>query len=145
MSDDESVDGPKIVADILNSMNPDNREKIVRKIKEADPGIALKIEDNLYRFDDIAELTDKSIQVLAQNLEHKDLVLALKAASKEVKEALYSNISKRKVEMLEQDLNSLPPTKLKEVESAQKRVLETVEKLREEGKVISRLKDDITA
>ncbi len=145
MSDDESVDGPKIVADILNSMDADNREKIVKKIKEADPDIALKIEDNLYKFDDITGLTPKSIQVLAQSLEHKDLVLALKAASKEVKDALYANVSSRKAEMIEQDLNSLPPTKLKEVERAQKRVMETVEKLREEGKVVSHLKDDITA
>ena len=142
-SKDEYVDGPAAAARILDHMNPANKEKIMKEINRLDPGLAHKIELNLSNFDDIIELTPQSIQLLIQKVEHSDLVLSMKMISQEAREALISNMSQRKRQTVEEDISALPPCRLSDVEEAQRRILNILEQLREQGLVRSRAKSDL--
>ena len=133
---DEVIDGVKAAARILSRMEPENQERIVAHIQVSSPELATQITESMFTFDDIASLSDRGIQVLAQRVEHDDLVLSLKKASDETKTRIFENVSARKKGLIETDYESLPPSHLSDVHNAQKRVLETLDELRKEGKIL---------
>jgi flagellar motor switch protein FliG len=140
---DEAVDGPAIAAKILNRMKTGNKERLVQRIQAAQPEVFKKIVENLYNFEDIATLTPQSLQVLIKEIEHRDLVVSLKTASEAVKKAFFENMSPRKLQVVQEDYASLPPTRLSEVEEAQRRIMKTLEDLRTSGKIKGQAKHDV--
>lgn len=143
MSEDEEVDGARIAADILNRMHPAHKEKLVRNIQTEAPEVAEKIEDNLYNFDEIADLNPQSIQTLIGAIDKNDLLHSLKLASDAVKEALFNNLSERRRQIVKDEYADLPQIKLADAQAAQRRVLEVLEKLRSEGKIRSHNPNDV--
>jgi flagellar motor switch protein FliG len=137
MTEDEEIDGAAAAAAILNAMAPDKKAKLVQNIQKEAPELADKIEDNLYNFDEIAGLTPQSIQTLIAAVSKDDLLLSLKLAGDEVKEAIFTNLSERRRAILKEELVDLPPTKVVDAQAAQRNILDTVEKLRAEGKIKS--------
>jgi flagellar motor switch protein FliG len=89
-SKDETVDGPKIAAQILNRMRTPNKERILQQIATSDPHLAQKISDNVFSFEDIADLMPQGAQLLIKEIEHKDLIVSLKSASDKVKNILFA-------------------------------------------------------
>ncbi len=132
-NEDEKVDGPRIAAQILKSMAVSKKERLVQAIEQKAPRLAEKIAENLFRFDDIADLTPQGVQVLIKEIEHDDLVLSFKLASTGVKNIFLKNMSERKRALTESDIDALPPVKKSEVEEAQKRILAKLDILRTQG------------
>ncbi|MCI5064490.1 hypothetical protein MRY87_02065 [bacterium] len=143
MTEDEKVDGTKVAAEILKRMDGPAQTRIVANIEAAAPELAEKIQENLFRFDDIAELPDRGVQVLVQSVNHHDLVLSLKTAAPTTKQRILENVSERKKNLIAADEASQGPIKLSEVESAQKRILNTLDELRSSGKVRTGSSHDI--
>lgn len=139
----EFVDGPAAAAKILNHMSADNRERILNRITKVDERLAEQIEDNLSSFDDILDLTPRSVQKLILSIDHDDLVLALKLASEDAKNFLYENMSDRKRSQVKDDLNSLAPMHIAQIQDAQQRILNTLDRLRTQGLLHSKAKNDI--
>lgn len=144
-SKDETIDGAKIAARILNSLGASHKEKLVKSIQEAAPQVMTKIEENLVSFDDVADVTDKGMQVLLKAIEHRDLVLSLQAAKPEVKEAIFKNMTERKKKIIEEDLTSLAPLSPIEVEQAQKRIVVKLDELRTKGVIQTGSKSNVWA
>jgi flagellar motor switch protein FliG len=140
---DEKVDGPGIAAQILNRMNTRNKDRIVERIKTAEPALAAKIQEKLYTFEEIATLTPQGVQLLIKEIDHRDLVLSLKAASTAVKGTLLQNMSERKQQVVQDDLAALPPTRLSEVEEAQRRIMNRLDNLRMAGMIKTQSKQDV--
>ncbi len=140
---DEFVDGPKLAAEILNRMDPSNKEKIVKAIQTVAPEIATRIEENLYNFDAIAELTPQGVQTLLKVIDPQDLLLSLKTASVLVKDTLYANMSERKQQIVKSDFEAMPQVRLSEVQEAQRRILKKLEELRTAGEIRTRSKHDV--
>ena len=143
MSKDEPVDGAKIAAQIISRMKPAQRERIMQAINAQAPEVAEKIQDKTINFDFIAELTEKGAQVLIQEVDHKDLVVALKTASAKVKDMLFKSMSERKRGMVEGDYADLPPMKLSDIDEAQRRILNKLEELQAAGRIRSQSMDDV--
>ena len=140
---DEKIDGPAVVAEILNRMGGEKKNRLVQAIAARAPELAAQIEENLFRFDDILSLHTKGFQILLQEVSQRDLALSLKTASEEVKEAILNNLSQRRVQMVLEDFEALPTVKLKDVEAAQRRILETLDQLRTAGKITTRSAGDV--
>lgn len=140
---DEVVDGPAVAAKILNSMRPQNRERIVKAIQGANPDLALRIEERLYNFEEIAELQPAGVQILIKEIEHRDLVLSLKTASANVKRVLFENMSERRQQIVNEDFSALPAVKLRDVEEAQRRIMQKLSALRTAGLLKTQSKNDI--
>ncbi len=127
------VGGPRAVADIFNRLSQKNAKATISYIEQADEALANAIKDMMFTFEDISKLDSKAIQEILKAVDKKDLVLALKTASEEMKEKVMTNMSKKAAEALLEELQFLGAVKLKEVEGSQRRVVETVQKLVEQG------------
>lgn len=135
MGEEEEVGGPKATADILNFVDRGNEERIVTEIEEIFPELAEEIRNLMFTFEDVAKIDDRSIQTILKEVPRDQLVLALKTASEDLKDLLFRNISQRAAEMLKDDLDTLGPTPLKDVEKAQQGIVDVVRRLEAEGKI----------
>lgn len=132
---EEEIGGPKAAADILNFVERNNEERILAEIEELFPELADEIRNLMFTFEDIQKIDDRSIQTVLKEVPRESLVLALKTASDELKDLLFRNISQRAAQMLQEDLETLGPVKLKDVEKAQQSVVDIVRRLEAEGKI----------
>ena len=124
------------IVDILNLADRATEKTILDDLSDEDPELAEKIKNQLFVFEDITLLTDKDIQVLLRRVESDDLALALKTASDEVSEKIFSNQSNRAEQMLKEDIEYLGPVRISDVEEAQQEVVNIIRRLEEEGEIV---------
>ena len=72
---------------------------------------------------------------MLRDVEQKDLGIALKTASEEVKDKILGNMSERVRDYIEEEMEFLGPMRLSEVEDIQLRVVHKVRQLEEQGQV----------
>ncbi|MCB2201357.1 flagellar motor switch protein FliG [bacterium] len=128
--------GAKAIAEILNLIETSAEKNILQSLEAEDPDLAAEVKNMMFVFDDIVLLDDRSIQRLLKEVETKDLSLALKATSDEVKKKIFSNVSERVATLIKEEMEFMGPTRLSDVESAQSRIVESVRRLEEEGQII---------
>jgi flagellar motor switch protein FliG len=127
--------GVALTAQIIGTMDKDVEAGIMAELEESNPELAQEINDLRFVFEDINKIDDPGIQLILKEIDQAGLPLALKTASDELKEKMFFNMSERASDMLKDDLENLPPTKLADVEKAQKKIIESCKKLEGEGKI----------
>ena len=127
--------GVKSAAEILNMMGSSMETTVLDYIREADGDLAQKIMDNMFTFDDMIKLDDKSIQMVLKEVQSESLVISLKGATPELRERIFKNMSSRAAETLREDLETRGPVKVTDVEAEQKELLKIVRRLVEEGEI----------
>ena len=130
-----TVGGVKTAANILNFMETSIEAEIMDNIKEIDGDLGQSIQDLMFVFDNLLDVSDRDIQTILREISSESLVLALKGAEEELKEKIFRNMSKRAAEMLRDDLEAKGPVKLSEVEGAQKEILSIARRLAEAGDI----------
>jgi len=131
-----AMGGVRTVAEILNFMGTANETTVVDSIREYDPDLAQKILDEMFVFENLNDIDDRSIQLLLREIQSDSLILALKGASEPLREKIFKNMSQRAAEMLREDLESRGPVRLSEVEGEQKEILKIVRRLADEGQIV---------
>jgi flagellar motor switch protein FliG len=131
-----SLGGVKTAAEIINLMGSTVEGPMLDYIRQIDPDLAQKIMDNMFTFDDLMKIDDRGIQTLLKEVQTESLVIALKGASPELREKIFSNMSSRAAETLREDLESRGPVRLSEVEAEQKELLKIVRRLADEGQIV---------
>jgi flagellar motor switch protein FliG len=126
--------GVRTAAEILNLIGS-TQESVLDSVRDHDEDLAQKIMDEMFIFEDILEIEDRSIQLILREVQSESLIVALKGASEELRDKILKNMSQRAAEMLREDLESKGPVKLSEVEAEQKEILKIVRRLVEEGQV----------
>lgn len=127
--------GIEAAASILNFMDSNASNFVLKKISESDNDLATKIQDKMFVFEDLASLSSPDMQAVLRDVQTNTLLLAMRGASEELKEKIYRNMSKRAAEILRDDLEASPPAKLSEVEAAQKEILNGVKQLLDSGQI----------
>lgn len=127
--------GPKIVADIVNFLEPRIEQVVMTEIRDADPDLGARIQDLVFLFENLIDVEDRSIQELLRQVPGDKLLLAIRAADDELKEKIFKNMSQRAAEMLKDDLEAALPVKLSEVEAAQREILDVARRLADEGTI----------
>ena len=135
--------GPVAVADVLNLAAPGIEKELLEEMASRDPALADKIKELMFVFEDINRLDDKSTQRLIMEVETKDLAMALKAASDELKDQVFRSMSQRAVGGLKQEMEFLGPARLRDVEEAQRNIVNEVRRLEEAGEIILGGSDDL--
>ena len=130
-----SVGGVRSAADILNHVDGATEQRVLEMVNESDEVLSQKIQDQMFVFDNLIELDDRSIQTVLRDVETNRLAIALKGAEQEVRDKILKNMSRRASEMLTEDMEAMGPVRVSEVEAAQKEVLTTVRRLSEEGQI----------
>ncbi len=127
--------GAPALAQILNSADRGTERNILDYLTETNPELAEEVRSLLFVFEDILKLDDRSIQLVLKEVDAKDIALALRGASDEVKERLMANMSQRGAEMLAEEMEFMPPQRRKVVEDAQSKVVGVVRRLEESGAI----------
>lgn len=128
--------GSKTMAEILNTIDTAAEKNILQSLEAENAELAAEIKNMMFVFDDLILLDDRSIQRLLKEVESRDLAVALKAASEEVRTKIYSNVSERVAVMIKEEMEFMGPMRLSDVEAAQQQVVETVRRLEEEGQIV---------
>jgi flagellar motor switch protein FliG len=122
-------------ADILNIMDKTVSRAMLTNIEERNPDLSMAIRKKMFTFEDLLLLPPPAIQRIMREIEMRDLSLALKKVSEPLKKLLLSNVSRRAAESVQEELAFLGHVKLRDVEAAQFRIIESVRKLETEGEI----------
>ncbi|MGE5397838.1 MAG: flagellar motor switch protein FliG [Chitinophagales bacterium] len=128
--------GVKSVVDIINRVDRGTEKTIIEALEVQDPELAEEIKKLMFVFEDLVSIDDRSIQRILREVDSHDLALALKGASEEVSQKIYTNMSKRASDMLREDIEFMGPVRLRDVEEAQQRIVNVVRKLEETGEIV---------
>ncbi len=129
------IGGLKSIAAILNRTNVGLSKEILIGIEQKDPDVAAEIKRLMFLFEDIVNIQDRDIQKILREVDRKDLALALKIADEKLKQKIFSNMSERASDLLKEELQYMGMVKLKEVESAQAKIIDIVKDLEENGEI----------
>lgn len=128
--------GAEAVAEILNSTTRSAEKNILDNLKERDTDLFDEITSLMFLFEDIIQLPDNAIQNIVKNIDSSTMALALKAVSEDLKEKVFRNMSDRAADMLKDELQYLGPVRVRDVENAQKEILDIVRQLEEDGEIV---------
>ena len=129
------IGGPKAVAEILNRTGRSTEKAVLERLDAQDPELAEDVRNQMFVFDDIANLTDREIQLILREVDSKDLATALKGANDEMKDRIFTNVSERVGTMMKEEMDFSGPVRMSDVEEVQLRVVQTVRQLEEAGQV----------
>jgi flagellar motor switch protein FliG len=129
----EQHGGVKAVAELFNRMDRTLSQSALEMVEERSQDLAVQIRNLMFVFDDLANVEDQGIREITNRADKKSLTVALKGASEEIRNRFYSNMSKRAVEMLREEMEMMGAVRLREVEKAQQEVVAIARKLEEEG------------
>lgn len=128
--------GVKAIASILNLVDRSTEKSILGNLEMESPELTSNIKNLMFVFEDIIILDDSSIQMVIKETDTKEMALALKAASEELREKIYQNVSDRVAEMIKEEMEYAGPTRLNVVEESQQRIVEVVRRLEEEQQIV---------
>ena len=132
---------PALVS-ILNNVDRASEKLILTELDALDPEVAEKIRNQLFVFDDVVALDDRTLQRVLRNVVPKDLAVALKGVDDSVRDKFLRNVSERASEDLLEEIEMLGPTRLSTVESAQMQLVKTVREMEEAGEIVLMRGDD---
>lgn len=128
--------GVRTAAEIINLMKSQQEEVVISAVKEYDDELAQKIIDEMFLFENLIEMDNRSIQRLLQEVENNALVIALKGCEQPLRDHFLNNMSRRTAEIMRDDLASRGPVRLSQVEAEQKAILFIVRRLAESGEIV---------
>ena len=128
--------GSKTVAEMLNRVDPATQKELLGQLDENSPALAEQIRALMFTFEDLVSVDDRGLQRLIQEVEQKDLVLALKAAGEEIAAKIFKSMSERTSTIIKQEMEYLGAVRLKDVEEAQRKVVAIARKLEEAGEIV---------
>jgi flagellar motor switch protein FliG len=135
----KSYSGFKAVADLLNRLNAEESKKILETIEEGQPELALSIRNLMFTFDDLVTVPPATIREIVSGVDKRQLALALRGTTDDLRAQIFKSMSSRAVEMLKEDMEVLGPVRSREVAQAQQEILNLARRLEAEGKVILKL------
>jgi flagellar motor switch protein FliG len=127
--------GIRTAAEILNFMSSNQEESVLETVKEYDAELAQKIIDQMFVFENLLDLEDRAIQLLLKEVESEALIVSLKGAQPALRQKFLANMSQRAAELLAEDLDSRGPVRVSEVEQQQRKILQIVRNLAENGQI----------
>lgn len=128
--------GVRTAAEIVNLMNSAQEEEAIAHVREHDEGLAQRIIDEMFVFENLLSLEDRSIQRLLKDIESDSLITALKGAPQELRDKFLANMSQRAAETLREDIELRGPVRVSQVEAEQKAILQVARRLAEAGEIV---------
>ncbi|KES16805.1 MULTISPECIES: flagellar motor switch protein FliG [Gilliamella] len=137
-----NMGGIRTAAEIINLMKSQQEELVINALRDYDNELAQKIIDEMFLFENLVDVDDRSIQRLLKEVDNETLIIAMKGATETLREKLLANMSQRAASILREDLENRPPVRLSQVETEQKKILVIARRLAETGEMILTSGDD---
>lgn len=136
--------GPQSLVDILQRVDRKTERIILDGLTDNNPDLADDVKSMMFVFEDILQLDDRAVQAVLKEVDAKELAMALKNVSDEVKRKIFTNMSDRAASLLQEDMEYMGPVKLKSVEESQQRIVAVIRRLEEAGEIsIGRGEEDV--
>jgi len=136
ISQSRERDAHELMAEIFNSFDRQTESRFLMSLEEADWDSAERIKSLMFTFDDLTKLDKSSVQTLLRSVEQDVLVLAMKGANESARDFFMNNMSTRAAAMLRDDLEVLGPVRLKDVDEAQTKMINTAKDLAANGSIV---------
>jgi flagellar motor switch protein FliG len=128
--------GVNFLVKVLNQVERGNQKSILSALEESDPKLVEEIRTNMFTFDDLVKLDDRTMQRVMRDVSKADLAMALKGASERLKDLVFRNLSERARDNLKEEIEILGPQLAKNVYEAQRRMVDAVRALEESGEIV---------
>ena len=128
--------GIDAIVNIINNADRGTERNIMEHLEENDPELAEEIKRRLFVFEDILKMDDRSLQRVLREVEMKELALALKGATEDLRSKFFKNMSKRAAEMLKEDMEFMGPVRVRDVEESQQKIVNVIRALEDVGEIV---------
>ncbi|EUD11960.1 flagellar motor switch protein FliG [Providencia alcalifaciens] len=135
--------GIRTAAEIINLMKNQQEESVIDAMRDYDGELAQRIIDEMFLFENLIEVDNRSIQRILQDVSTDSLVIALKGSNQALRDHLLNNMAARAAEIVRDDLESRAPVRMSQVETEQKAILMIVRRLMEKGEIAIGGGDDV--
>jgi flagellar motor switch protein FliG len=131
----KQVGGVRPIAEILNFVDGATEERVMAGLTEYEPELPDSIRQLMFTFEDLSKVDDQSMQVLVREVEKDKWVMAMRTASPGLKKKIFGNMSERAGALLKEEIEAMGPVRLRDVEAAQREIIDIARRLESEGKV----------
>ncbi len=132
----EKIGGIETVAEMLNLVDRTTEKSILEGIEAEDPDLVEQIRRLMFVFEDILLVNDKGIQAMLKEIDNDELAIALKTASDVLKQKVFTNMSERAGQLIQEEMEFMGPVRVSDVEAAQQRIVDVVRRLEDAGEII---------
>ena len=129
-------DSHEMMADIFNSFDRQTEARFIGALEERNREAAERIRALMFVFEDLSKLDPGGIQTLLRAVEKDSLGLALKGSSESLREMFFSNMSERASKIMREDMESMGPVRLKDVDQAQMAMVQVAKDLAAKGEIM---------
>lgn len=129
-------DAHELMADVFNSFDRQTETRFLAALDQANRGSAKRIRELMFTFEDLLKLDPGSVQTLMRKVDNDTLCRALKGADERVRGFFMGQMSTRAAKNLNDEMNSMGPIRLKEVDEAQAKMTELAKDLADKGEIM---------
>ena len=129
-------DAHEMMAEIFNNLDRAIETRFLTALEERNRDSAEKIKALMFTFDDLQKIDPSGIQLIIRSVDKARLPVALKGASDAVKDLFFGNMSERAAKMLREDMASMGPVRLRDVEEAQQSMVVIAKDLAAKGEIV---------
>ena len=129
-------DSHELMADIFNSFDRQTENRFLAALEERNRDSAEKIRSLMFVFEDLSKLDPQGAQTLLRAVDKEQLGLALKGASDSLRDMFFSNMSERAAKIMREDMASMGPVRLKDVDKAQQTMVNQAKDLAAKGEIL---------
>jgi flagellar motor switch protein FliG len=140
--DMSAVGGVQSLVDVLSRSDRTTERQILEALEQQDPVLADLVRSQMFVFEDVVSLDDRSIQLVLRQVDSKELAVALKGVRNDVRDKVFRNMSERAAANLAEEIDLLGPMRLATVEEAQNAIVRVIRALEESGQIMISRGDD---
>ena len=129
-------DSHEMMADIFNAFDRQTETRFITALEERNREAAERIRALMFVFEDLSKLDPGGVQTLLRSVEKDQLALALKGASDSLRDMFFSNMSERAAKIMREDMETMGPVRLREVEQAQMTMVQSAKDLANKGEIV---------
>jgi flagellar motor switch protein FliG len=129
-------DSHEMMAEIFNSMDRTKEAKFMELLEGRNKDSADKIRSLMFTFEDLLRVNPAGVQTILRNIEKEKLPIAMKGASDAIKDLFFSNMSERAAKIMREDMASMGPVRIKDVEEAQMHIVSVAKGLADRNEIV---------
>jgi flagellar motor switch protein FliG len=129
-------DSHELMAEIFNNFDRQTESRFVAALEERNRESAERIRALMFVFEDLSKLDPGGVQTLLRAVEKDQLGMALKGASDALRDMFMSNMSERAAKIMRDDMESMGPVRLKDVDAAQMAMVQVAKDLAAKGEIM---------
>ncbi len=131
----KALGGPRTAAEILNYVGATSEKHILESIASVDSELSAAIQDEMFTFENILDISDRDVQRVLREIETTKLAVSVKGASEDVKKKIFNNMGVRAANALRDEIEMKGAVRISEIETAQKEIIKEFRDRADRGEI----------